>query len=63
MIKQKLKSAILNADEKRLDFWIASQKSVAYVDVDVKQIHLNANSDKKLMRCFKNENKSKFSRH
>ena len=61
MIKQKLKSAILKTDEKRLDFWIASQKSVAYVDVDAEQIHFNANSDEELVRYFKNENKSKFS--
>jgi len=56
MIRQKLKSAILNSDEERLDFWIASQKSVAYVDVDTNQIHFNANSDVELERYFRDEN-------
>ena len=51
-IKSSMKKQLLNSDLERLDYWIAEEDDVAYVEVDDPKVHYNANTDEKLKKYF-----------
>lgn len=52
LINFSLKDELLKAKETRLDYWIANQKSVEFVEVNDPHTLLNANTDETLRRYF-----------
>jgi len=51
-IKFSMKKRLLDSDLERLDYWIAAENDVAYVEVDDPKVHYNANTDETLKKYF-----------
>ena len=51
-IKSSMKKRLLDSDLERLDYWIAAEDDVDYVEVDDPKVHYNANTDETLKKYF-----------
>ncbi len=51
-IRSSMKKRLLDSDLERLDYWIAAEDDVDYVEVDDPKVHYNANTDETLKKYF-----------
>lgn len=47
-----MKKRLLDSNLERLDYWIAAEDDVDYVEVDDQKVHYNANMDESLKKYF-----------
>ncbi len=51
-INASMKKNLLDSSAKRLDYWIAGEDDVGYIDIDDPKVHYNANTDEALQKYF-----------
>ena len=51
-IRASMKNRLLDSNLERLDYWIAAEDDVDYVEVDDPKVHYNANTDETLKKYF-----------
>jgi CTP:molybdopterin cytidylyltransferase MocA len=51
-VKSSMKKRLLDSNLERLDYWIAAEDDVDYVEVDDPKVHYNANTDETLKKYF-----------
>lgn len=54
-IKSSMKKRLLDSSLERLDYWIAAEDDVDYVEVDDPKVHYNANTDETLEKYFNDQ--------